>query len=229
MEEKKTKERMSKVIMSGIIISVVSGVIVAYFELYMKTNWFHEEKPPVQQEKPVGRTATATPTPEDIPGPTDASACPIKDGTAPIPLKVLEYSSQRNASQAALAAVDGDYRTAWVSGSSPPSPQYLVLSTADETLCDISAVQLCTASAKSPQAAMAIRAVTLLSSLDVNRSRTLATLGTYTFPPGQTCQCFQFPAPITLRVLALQINENAGDAAVLVSEVTAYGSKHKQP
>ena len=222
------KDRMSTAIITGIIISVVSGVILTYSELYMKTNWFQEEKPSGQTEPPSVRPAPATPTPEDVPELSNAPDCKLKGDSVRIPLKVLEYSSQRNASQPALAAVDGDYRTAWISGGSSPAQQYLVLSTTDETSADISAVQLCTASAKSPQAAMAIRAVTLLSSLDVNRSRRLETLGTYPFPPGQTCQCFAFPAPITLRVLALQIKENAGDAAVLVSEVTMYGSKHKQ-
>lgn len=206
------KEKIIRAIIVGIITSVVSGIIVTYFELYAKYNWFGEKESQVH-------TVTTTPTPEILCGaPPDVS-------DPEIPLKVLEYSSQKDASHPASAAVDGACGTAWISGTFSSSERYLVLSAANELLIDISSVQLCTVPPESPQATMAVCEITLFSSLDLAPPRHLSLMGTYSLSQGQACHHLKFATPITLRVLLIQINKTAGDPSGLVSEVTAYGLK----
>ena len=145
-----------------------------------------------------------------------------------VPMAVIEYSSQKDASHPASDVVDGDLKTAWVSGLSSPREQHLTLSTEDEILFDISFMQICTASPESQQAAMAVRSVTIYSSEEVEVSPTLSIVGTYEFPQGQTCHLFKFPTPTPLRMLVIQINESAADSSVWISEVTAYGYRHSE-
>jgi hypothetical protein len=173
----------------------------------------------VNKEKPLSLEDVAK-LPELPDAGTDESA-------SKVPLTVIEYSSQKDPSQPASAAADGRRGTAWVSSPSSVFPQYLVFATADKNLYDVSSVQICTAPPKSQQAAMAVQSMTLFSSQEVESSRILSALGTYTFPQGRTCHRFKFAAPIPLRVLVLQINQSAGDPSALVSEVTAYGRKHE--
>jgi len=223
MQDKTGKNRKDKIIRAiivGIITSAVSGIIVTYFELYAKYNWFGEKESSVR---------TAAPTPdgeEDFSSSEEVEAPP---DIPQVPLKVIDYSSQKDSSWPASAVTDGSRETAWVSKPSSPRGQSLVLGTVDETLSDISFVQLCTASSKSQQAAMTVHSVTLFSSQELDSSRTLLPIGTYSFSQERTCHLFKFEAPTLLRVLVIQITENAGDPSVLVSEVIAYGSKHKVP
>jgi len=217
--EERVKGKLVKGIIAGIIVIAVSGVIVAYFELYMKHKWFGEKESSVHTVAPTPEGEEDFSSSEEVEEPPDIPR---------VPLKVIDYSSQKDASWPASAVTDGSRETAWVSKPSSPRGQSLVLSTADETLFDISVVQLCTASSKSQQAAMAVRSVTLFSSQELEESRTLMPIGTYSFPQERTCYYLSLAEPRTLRVLVIQITENAGDPSVFVSEVTAYGHKHGQ-
>lgn len=216
--EEKVKGKLVKGIIAGIIVSAVSGVIVTYFELYMKYKWFGEKESSVR---------TVAPTPEEEEDVSSSEEVETPPDIPQVPLKVLDYSSQKDASWPASAVTDGRRETAWVSKPSSPSGQSLVFSTADETLFDISVVQLCTASPGGQQAAMAVRRVTLFSSQELEESRTLVSCGTYTLPPERTCYYLNLTEPSTLRVLVIQITENAGDPSVFLSEVTVYGHKHE--
>lgn len=149
------------------------------------------------------------------------------DDASEILLKVLDYSSQKNASWPAKAVIDGHLETAWISRpSSSSKEESLIFSTIPETLFDLSSVQICTASSKEQHAAMAVRSVTLLGSLELKAPRTLIPYGTYSLSSERRCHYLHLIELTTLRVLVIQITENAGDNSVLVSEIKAYGKEH---
>lgn len=139
-----------------------------------------------------------------------------------IPLRVLDYSSQRNASYPASAVVDEDTETLWISGSSS-QPHALMLRPVEDTAFEITALQICTTSSNGQHADMAVRNVTLFSSQELNAERTLYPVGTYELPSGDGCSLCKFPEPRMLRVLIIQVNETSGSSSALLSEVVAYG------
>lgn len=141
-----------------------------------------------------------------------------------IPLQVLDYSSQKNASYPALAVVDGDPETLWMSGSSS-NVHSLLLCVARKNAVALTNLQICTASANSQYADLAVRSVTLFSSQELSKDRNLDLIGTYELPPGDRCYLCKFPEPRTLQVLILQVNEPAGSSAAVLSEIVAYAQR----
>lgn len=152
---------------------------------------------------------------------------PFHDDAPEIRLKVLDYSSQKNASWPAKAVIDGRIETAWMSRpSSSIKEESLIFSTIHEALFDLSSMQICTASSKEQHATMAVRSVTLLGSQELKKPRILIPCGTYSLTSKQKCHYLHLSELPTLRVLVVQITENAGGNSVLLSEIKAYGKEH---